>query len=170
LLILFISFIVSRLSGARSVRIDLALLLLLAFPGFSPSAVKMPKKAALRPAQAAARGGLSSAEVSKGTEGLILNVLSSRDASARAGLEETNVKKLGKTWDELKSLGFDDDVITEVLQSCATISKEAALDWLCLNVDEQRLPRQFRSAYRPSEAAKGEVRTANLNHSNPAGC
>ena len=65
----------------------------------------MPQKAAARPPGGGGHGGRSAAEVSKGTEGLILDVLSSRGAGAGSELEDTNERELGKTWDELKNFG-----------------------------------------------------------------
>ena len=91
-----------RLSGIAGVCLRLLLLVSL---GQASQGITMPQKAAARPSGGAGRGGRSAAEVSKGTEGLILNVLSSRGAGAGAELEDTNVKKIGKVWDELKELG-----------------------------------------------------------------
>ena len=111
----------------------------------------MPRK----PGSAVGRD-TSTVEVSRLTEGQIMRVLKERDGAGQA-LEHAGTKKVGKVWDELVALGFTQELAARALERTPTVSVPDCLDWLCLNVEEDQLPRRFRSSYRAAEMADGAV-------------
>ena len=140
-------------AGARRVLVVLLLVFLKEAGCFSrgrPQAT-MPRK----PGSAMGRD-TSTVEVSRLTEGQIMRVLKERDGAGQA-LEHAGTKKVGKVWDELVALGFTQELAARALERTPTVSVPDCLDWLCLNVEEDQLPRRFRSSYRAAEMADGAV-------------
>ena len=89
-------------------------------------------------------------EVSRLTESKIMQVLKERDGEVKA-MEHAGIKKVGKVLDELIELGFAQELAAKAIQCTPTVTVPDCLDWLCLNIEEDQLPRKFRSSYSPAE-------------------
>ena len=110
----------------------------------------MPKKvaqgSAVRTQQAAppkVKSG-TAAELSRETEEFIMTVLRGRqegpirERSACEAKPALNMKQLGKIWDELLQLGFSKEDAEMGIRESSSESLASVLDWLCLNLDEDR--------------------------------
>ena len=111
----------------------------------------MPKKggqvAGGRQQQAAAPKAKSgtAAELSRETEEFIMSVLRGRQEGPireRVVAESKpaiNIKQLGKIWDELLEIGFSKEDAELGIRESSSESLASVLDWLCLNLPEERL-------------------------------
>lgn len=115
---------------------------------------------AIMPRKAGGKGGggkeAGNVEVSRKTESHILEVLKSRSKEDTT-LEATGIKKVGKVYDELIAMDFTQESAALAIQSTPVITVENCLDWACMNLEEDQLPRKLRSSYRPAEMRDGKV-------------
>ena len=111
------------------------------------------------PTQLCAGGAAKEAnnvEVSRHTENQILEVLKTRDG-ATTELAQAGIRTVRKVWEELIELGFTQEDTADAIRSAPTVSLADCLDWLCIKLEEHRLPRRFRSSYRPSDITQAQL-------------
>ena len=111
------------------------------------------------PTQLCAGGAAKEAnnvEVSRHTENQILEVLKTRDG-ATTELAQAGIRTVRKVWEELIELGFTQEDTADAIRSTPTVSLADCLDWLCITLEEHRLPRRFRSSYRPSDMTQAQL-------------
>ena len=116
-------------------------------------------KQARVPTQLCAGGAAKEAnnvEVSRHTENQILEVLKTRDG-ATTELAQAGIRTVRKVWEELIELGFTQEDTADAIRSTPTVSLADCLDWLCITLEEHRLPRRFRSSYRPSDMTQAQL-------------
>jgi hypothetical protein len=86
----------------------------------------------------------TSAELSRETEEFIMSVLRGRqegpirERAVSEAKPAINIKQLGKIWDELLEIGFSKEDAELGIRESSSESLASVLDWLCLNLPEER--------------------------------